>query len=274
MKYTKIVFPQLDKEQLQALEGLLSTIEEITGSESDQHSMTAYCLTQDVPTEALNEIAVLLNIGFETSTFDEENWNADWEASFHPIAIDDFVYILADFHELPTTKFEHLIHITPKMSFGTGHHDTTQLVMKQMRHLDFTGKKVFDFGTGTGVLAVLAEQRGATHILATDNDAWSIENSIENIARNNCQHIEISDQDIVAIPTYNPFDMILANINRQILLTYMPQLSALLTSGGTIIFSGFLKEDIPLITASIEQNRLTLCSTHESNNWICIEAKK
>lgn len=274
MNYHKITFSDLNKEQLQALEGLLSEEEQLLGHEVNHNSLITYAVDGSLPKGALDSIAETIGITYSTTSIPEENWNASWEAEFHPIAIDNFVYLKADFHPQPNTAFEHIIHITPKMSFGTGHHDTTQLVMRQMKALDCSNKSVFDFGTGTGVLAILAEKLGATKILATDNDHWSIENSMENVARNECKHIEVSAIDILDINTNHPYQIILANINRQILLTYMAQLSQLLAPKGTIIFSGFLQEDIPLVEASIVKHGMTVQTIKNSNNWICIEAIK
>ncbi len=133
----------------------------------------------------LNDLTSSLQLSFSKTIIEETNWNQVWESNFDPVIVDDFVAVRAHFHE-PIKNVQHEIVITPKMSFGTGHHATTYMMMQQMRELDFAGKNVFDFGTGTGVLAILAEKLGAQKVIAIDNDDWSIENADENVKRNNC----------------------------------------------------------------------------------------
>lgn len=271
MQYTKILFSDISKDISDSLQGLLSGLEEITGTEILSNTLIAYCDATTVPGQALDDISRLLNTSYTTTIIEEENWNATWEESFKPISIGDFCYIRAAFHPAPATPFRHEILITPKMSFGTGHHETTRLVIQQMQTLDFTNKTVFDFGTGTGILAVLASQLGATRITAIDNDKWSIENSRENIQSNHCNNIIVSDDDIVSVAENNTsFDIILANINRQILLKYMPQLKKLLLTDGYMIISGFLEEDIPLLQEAIKAHYLNEINTYMDNKWVCI----
>src|SRR5690606_22634922 len=219
----------------------------------------AYSDSSSCPKQAIDEIASMLQIQYTAANIEEENWNATWEEDFKPISIGNFCYIRADFHPPLTSFYQHEIIITPKMSFGTGHHETTQLVIQQMEQLDFNNKTVFDFGTGTGILAILAELLGADKILAIDNDKWSIENSMENINRNHCHNITVSGKDILEIdPAATAFDIILANINRQILTQYMLQLSSLLNTKGQIIISGFLEEDIKVLAPVIQNNNLVV----------------
>jgi ribosomal protein L11 methyltransferase len=270
MKYTQITFQHTDTAVLAALEGLLSSIEQLTGFETQDTQIIAYCTTTLFPQAAIDEIADLLHITYTTTTLEDQNWNTLWEQAFEPISIDDFCYIRANFHEPSAIPFAHEIVITPKMSFGTGHHATTQLVIQQMRALSFKNKSVLDFGTGTGILAILAEQLGATKILAIDNDQWSINNSIENVQRNQCKHIEVSDIDIEAIAVNTSFDIILANINRHILTTYMAQMAKLLHKGGQMIISGILEEDIPILQEAIAQNGLKNIQTSSQKNWMCL----
>ncbi len=275
MQYTKILFDNIDKETSDALQGLLSGIDEIIGTEILSTALVAYCDAAAFPGEALDAIATQLRISYTTSVIREENWNAAWEEDFKPISIDGFCHIRAGFHPPPAASFRHEILITPKMSFGTGHHETTQLVIRQMQHLDFKGKTVFDFGTGTGILAILAEQLGAQQITAIDNDKWSIENSIENINGNGCRHITVTADDITTVAGTNAsFNIILANINRQILLQYMPQLNNLLQPGGYMLISGFLEEDVPLLQAAIRARELQEVNLLTANNWVCMLLRK
>ncbi len=144
----------------------------------------------------------------------EENWNAIWESSFEPVIVDNYVAIRADFHDV-VEDVQYEIVITPKMSFGTGHHATTYLMMQEMRQWDWEGKQVLDFGTGTGILAILAAKSGAAHVLGIDNDPWSIDNATENVQRNHAENIELMLSG--EIPQQKSYDMILANINKHIL---------------------------------------------------------
>jgi ribosomal protein L11 methyltransferase len=200
-----------------------------------------------------------------------KNWNAEWEANFQPVEVPGFCMVRAAFHP-PAVNMPYEIIITPKMSFGTGHHATTYMMMQAMQPLDFTNKKVFDFGTGTGILAILAEKLGADKTVAIDNDFWCIENSVENIAVNNCSKIEISQADTV--PVGAKFDIILANINKNVLLNTIPQQKDLLSVNGILIMSGLLKGDEEVIVNMAKNNQLNLVKRWERDNWIALQFEK
>lgn len=206
-------------------------------------------------------------ISFEKTEVDDQNWNALWESSFEPVIIGDFVAIRAGFHK-PVSNVAHEIIITPKMSFGTGHHATTWLMMELMRQIDFTGKRIFDFGTGTGVLAILAEKLGAGEVLAIDNDDWSIENVKENILNNGCSNINVKLME--APPWGNTFDVVLANINKHILLDQMPGIARMASTDGKVLLSGLLVEDEQEIVESAGLNRLIFEKILEKNGWIAL----
>lgn len=209
-------------------------------------------------------------LDWKTNIITDQNWNAAWESSFEPVRVDDFCIVRADFHaEDQTVKYD--LVITPKMSFGTGHHATTYLMLKAMRDENFDGKSVLDFGTGTGVLAILAEKLGATHVKAIDNDEWSINNGLENIERNGCSKIKIELRD--TIPAGEKFDIVLANINRNVIVDSMSALAAVLISGSVVMFSGFLESDLPFITAELDKNQLKLTGYTERNGWLCVRAE-
>lgn len=193
-----------------------------------------------------------------------QNWNAIWESSFTPVIIPDFVAVRAAFHA-PVTDVPYELVITPQMSFGTGHHATTLQMMQLMRHIDFHGKKVFDFGTGTGVLAILAEKLGAGSVLAMDNDEWSINNATDNVQNNRCSRVivEAGDQP----PVDQKFDVILANINRHILLEHMPAMAACLQPGGQLLISGFYADENPLLVDAAARHDLTLKESSVNNHW-------
>lgn len=209
---------------------------------------------------------------FETKVIPKQNWNEVWESNFEPVVVEKFCTIRADFHNIQvTTPYE--IIITPKMSFGTGHHATTQLVMMAMKDLDFTGQVVFDFGTGTGVLAIMAEKLGAASVLGIDNDEWSVENALENIGRNNCNSITVEQNNTDTLPPIQA-NIVLANINRHILLQYMPQLAAVTVKGGIVLMSGLLTSDKDIVTRAAAAEGLELYDYQELNNWIVLSFRK
>ena len=207
-------------------------------------------------------------VRWEETVIEPQNWNAVWEGSFEPVTVPGFCTVRASFHEAnPDTP--HDIVITPKMSFGTGHHATTRLMMQNMKDMDFGGKRVLDFGTGTGILAILAQQLGAREVLAIDNDEWSVENAVENVATNDAAGVAIRLGSLEAAGN-EPFDIILANINRHILLQYMPQMRSLLKLGGHLLLSGILRADEAIITDSAIGAGLTKGSAVSEDEWLAI----
>jgi ribosomal protein L11 methyltransferase len=243
----------------------------------DEAGFTAFEETHDallafIPQTARDSIRVeeILPepVPWEESVIEPQNWNAVWEGSFEPVTVPGFCTVRAAFHEAnPDTP--HDIVITPKMSFGTGHHATTRLMMQGMRDLDFAGTRVLDFGTGTGILAILAEQLGAFEVLAIDNDEWSVENALENVAANAAGAVKILSGSLEAAGAA-PFGCILANINRHILLHYMPQMRTLLRPGGQLMLSGILSADEAIITASaLDAGFVKVLSLNEGD-WIAL----
>ena len=204
---------------------------------------------------------------FSKIILEEENWNKMWESDFHPIIIDDFCAVRADFHQpIPNVKYE--VIITPKMSFGTGHHATTWMMMKAMEAIDFTGKSVIDFGTGTGLLAILAEKMGAEKVVAIDYDDWCIENGNENIVANNTQRVEIFKADNPDVAPLS--DIILANINKHVILDNFRSLKGLLNTNGLLLVSGILYNDEKDIVTKAHFVGLKLVKIMERNGWLCI----
>jgi ribosomal protein L11 methyltransferase len=259
-----------DPEQKELMIALLAE-EGCEGFEEEENLIRAYIPEADFNKDSVDELFHQNNIKYSLSVIKEQNWNSVWESQFEPVLIDDFAAIRAVFHApIPQVKFE--IVITPKMSFGTGHHATTYMMITEMAKLDFTGKRVFDFGTGTGVLAILAEKMGATEITGVDNDNWSIVNAEENIAANQCTHIRILQKEEADLG--QTFDIILANINKHILLANMPVLAKQLVLGGTLSLSGLLEEDEEDITRCIESQGLTKIETVKRARWICIAARR
>ena len=209
-------------------------------------------------------------IGFTKTVIPPQNWNELWESNFQPISVDDFCYIRADFHA-PVAGMKHEIVITPKMSFGTGHHPTTHAMIQQMRDIDFENKSVADFGTGTGILAIMASKLGAKSVWAIDNDDWSIENATENIAKNNCQNISLEKKD--KFGNGQQFEVVLANINRNVILDNVKQISTGLSSGSTLLLSGLLKQDEEAIILAFMPHNILHINTLQRGEWISILLK-
>lgn len=212
-------------------------------------------------------------VSYEIITVASKNWNEEWEKHyFEPIVIGDECVIHSSFHKnVPEARYD--IIIDPKMAFGTGHHETTSLVIGEILKMDLTNKKVLDMGCGTAVLAILAAMRGATELLAIDIDNWCTENSLENIALNNVSGIEVKLGGAELLEGLH-FDIILANINRNILLADIEKYAACLSSGGKLYMSGFYKADIPVIEAEVNRNGLELIDFKEKNNWVVVKSVK
>lgn len=238
------------------------------GFEEGDGSFSAFCNEDAFDEEVLKQLLDEYSLGYTKTVIAPQNWNEVWESNFSPITVDDFVAVRASFHQ-PISGVEHEIVITPKMSFGTGHHSTTYMMMQQMRQIDFKDKDVFDFGTGTGILAVLAKLLGAKNVTAIDIDEWSITNAQENFDNNNVAGIQLMQADTPQAVT-KMFDVILANINKNVLLQYIPVLAKQLNPGGVLLLSGLLAEDEQDILLKTSENFLTYISTSKRNQWICI----
>lgn len=270
MEYKQITIPVSGQEQKEILVALLENIS-YEGFEENDDSIVAYIPEADYHEEELEAVLGSFGLTYSLQTIQQQNWNAQWESNFEPVIVEAFCTVRAAFHDIRVdTPYE--IIITPKMSFGTGHHATTQLMMEQMSKMDFKSCKVLDFGTGTGILAILAEMLGAEHVTAIDNDEWSYDNTIENKDANNCRKIavlqgslEVSDKD---------YDIILANINRHILLNYMDDMYMKTKSYGLILMSGLLKEDREIILESAAAAGLRFLEGSELNNWIALLFRK
>ncbi len=223
----------------------------------------------------LEDIQILENPEFTISyTFEEieqVNWNEEWEKNFEPIEVDGKCHVRAPFHEKTSAEYD--IVIEPKMSFGTGHHETTHMMIQHILETDFTNKKTLDMGCGTAILAILAEMKGAQPIDAIDIDNWCYLNSIENAERNNCNHISVYEGD-AALLAGKKYDIIIANINRNILLNDMPYYVDCLNENGVLFLSGFYTEDIPVISESCHSKGLQYVKQFERNNWVALKFTK
>ncbi|MDB2571462.1 MAG: 50S ribosomal protein L11 methyltransferase [Polaribacter sp.] len=241
----------------------------------NENGLTAY-IQKENGNDALLEGIFILNsdefsIDYTQHEVAQTNWNAAWEKNFEAIEVDGTVSIRAPFHENQNLKYD--IVIEPKMSFGTGHHETTHMMVQHLLQLELENKKVLDMGCGTGILAIFAEMRGAKPTDAIDIDNWCYLNSIENVARNNCEHISVFEGDSTLL-TDKKYDVIIANINRNILLMDMEIYTNCLNEKGVLLLSGFYKEDIPMIDAEVSKYQLKLEITLERNNWVALKYNK
>ena len=271
MNYLSFDFEITTPDQSEQLIALLSG-QGFEGFEETEHTLHAFIAEENFVEDDFNKIMQLFSsLEYTKTTVENINWNQQWEESFEPVVVDNFVAIRAHFH-LPIHNVQHEIIITPKMSFGTGHHATTYLVIHQMEAIDFKQKRVLDFGTGTGILAILAEKLGAGNVSAIDNDEWSITNAKENIGRNDCTKIIIEQHN--NIPLVKKYDVVLANINLNVITANLAAIELVTKPGCKIIFSGFLKEDESTMKDNIKAAGFQYISTHQKGNWIAINAEK
>ena len=219
--------------------------------------------------QILQDIYLLSNpeftISYQIKEIEQINWNEEWEKNFSPIVVEDLCTVRASFHPVPNTRYD--IVITPKMSFGTGHHETTYMMLQQLLPLSLEGAKVLDMGCGTGILAIMAALRGARDIIAIDIDPWCVENAIENVQQNNCSFITIKEGEVSLIAG-EQYNLILANINRNILLSDIPAYAQALLPEGLLLVSGFYIEDLPAIQECAEAVDLHYISHIERNRWV------
>lgn len=249
---------------------LLSALAEIgfDAFEEHAHGLSAFISEAEYDAAKSEELAKVFGLSFKKMVVPEQNWNALWESSFQPVMIEDFCCVRADFHPA-VSGVQHELIVTPQMSFGTGHHATTRMMLTAMKDLDFSNKTVLDFGTGTGVLAILAEKMGASEIQAIDNDPWSVANAKENTERNQARVIKVSLTQLEEILP-KQFEIVLANINRHVLLTSMQALLQSLKFGGKLVLSGILNEDEEIIETAAQAVGFQKEKILVDGNWTCI----
>jgi ribosomal protein L11 methyltransferase len=241
----------------------------------NDNGVTAYIQKQEWNSNILDDLYILgsaeFNIKFSYHEVIQTNWNKEWEKNFNPIQVDGQVSVRAPFHENPSLKFD--IVIEPKMSFGTGHHETTHMMIQHLLALDLENKKVLDMGCGTGILAIFAEMKGAQPTDAIDIDSWCYQNSIENVQRNGCKHITVLEGDSSLLKG-KKYDVIIANINRNILLSDMKIYTDCLRQEGILLLSGFYKDDIAIIESEVVKHGLVFDKMIQRNSWVALKYLK
>lgn len=269
MNYIGVTFSQLTKEQIEILVALLPELG-FHGMEESESVLNAYADEGKADIDALKVLAETQNISYKLEKIEPKNWNETWESNFDPVLIPTKIQVRAHFHA-PDPTVKHQILITPKMSFGTGHHPTTKMMMLAMLEIDFANKAVADFGTGTGILSILAMQLGAQEVVALDNDDWSIENVNENISLNNAEGIKVVKAD--NLNAIDQVDIMLANINKHILVEHVMDLRIKTKKNGHLIISGLLRtdyEDIITVFSPYFGN----CHTKlEEGDWLALVFK-
>ncbi|MDX2415409.1 MAG: 50S ribosomal protein L11 methyltransferase [Bacteroidales bacterium] len=235
-----------------------------------ESGLKAYIIEPDYDSSVLNTLSIFLSDAFKGSVFSdtiipETNWNKEWESSFEAVEVEDFCYIRTSFHN-SSAKHRIEVLIEPKMSFGTGHHSTTWLMISMMKEVDFKGIKVLDMGCGTGVLGIAASLLGASKVDAVDIDEWAYKNAIENIHLNKISNCRIIHGDVNSAPE-SDYNMLMANITRNILLEDLPAYSDIIMPGGILILSGFYSEDIDIIREKATKMGFIYNKTMLRNNW-------
>ena len=241
----------------------------------NENGVVAYIQKKEWNSNKVEDLYLLnsneFNITFKHSEIEQTNWNKEWEKNFNPIQVNGQVSIRAPFHENPSLNFD--IVIEPKMSFGTGHHETTHMMVQHLLALDLKNKKVLDMGCGTGILAIFAEMKGAQPTDAIDIDSWCYQNSLENVQRNGCKHITVLEGDSSLLKG-KEYDVVIANINRNILLSDMKIYTDCLREKGVLLLSGFYKEDISIIESEVIKHGLVLDKMIQKNNWVALKYMK
>ena len=246
--------------------------QQAVGIEEQESTVIAYFSTKEI-TEIemqnfINQLTKNYTITTQLTKLENTNWNKKWERNYSPIEVADYCYIYAPFHP-ERNEFTHTILLEPKMAFGTGHHETTYLMISMMRDLSFSNKTVLDVGAGTGILSILAEKEGAEQILAIDIDPNAVENTKENANCNNCK--KVTSLQGTAEDVNQEFDFVLANINRNVLLADAQSISNLLVNNGTLLLSGFYTEDLVMIEEKYEEIGFKKSASANKNNWQCVQ---
>lgn len=278
MKYIEVRFSFSSDEEY--VKDLLSNELGDLGFESfssDEKGMVGYVqasvFDESALKNALTDFFFDPNVRFEAKAAEDKDWNEEWEKNyFQPIVIGDECVVHGSFHkDVPTAKYD--IVINPKMAFGTGYHATTTLMMRALLRLDVKGKRLLDMGCGTAILAILAAKKGATDVVGIDIDEWAYENAKENIVMNGTPDIELRLGGAEALKT-ETFDVVLANINRNILLQDIRHYVERMWSGSLLFLSGFYESDIPVIEEETAKYGLRKLSYEMQNDWVAVQFEK
>jgi len=272
MDYHKYTFETGDPELL------LAFIQDLPfdSFEIEEQALQGYIPVRDdnqIMRKKLEELKERFDFNYSHIFIPYRNWNTLWESNFSPIRVKDFCGIRAKFHPTFDPKVIHEIEIQPKMAFGTGHHATTWMMIDQMAKLNFRDKKVLDYGCGTGILAILAEKMGASFIDGVDIEPPAVENTLEHLALNSCTQITTFEGTLDQLAN-NQYQIILANINRNVILESLPTLYNQLEKGGYLLISGFIQSDTDLLHEATQQQGLTLQEVQIRENWICMVLNK
>lgn len=251
---------------------------------ANEHGVDAYIPQKDFSEEKLKEMLLLLpidmndmfndvNVEYKFNLLEDKNWNTEWEKHyFQPLVVSEQCLVRSTFHQIDE-QYDYEITIDPKMAFGTGHHQTTYLMLQEILKLELNNKSVLDIGCGTAVLAILASKKGASPIVAIDFDEWAYYNAKENVLLNDIADVDVRLGEIDLVSN-EKFDFIFANINRNILLQDIVHYANAMNHGATLIMSGFYLEDVPILKLECEKNNLSFQKIEQKDNWCAILCTK
>jgi ribosomal protein L11 methyltransferase len=263
MDYFEIHIHTASEEKREILTSLLAE-EQFESFVETENELLAYIQINNYSREKVEQICDQFEMKFAEKRIPDQNWNAEWEKNFEPVLIAGKCYIRAPFHA-PRPDYPFEIIIEPKMSFGTAHHETTAMMIEMMMQMDFRGKKVLDMGCGTGILAIIADKMGASEVDAIDNNSWAFNNAMENIKINSAYTVTVKMGDIDAAGS--GYNILLANINRNVLLCHIPEYSKQIQKGEMLI-SGFYEEDLTMIRHAAESNTFVFDRSITKNRWV------
>lgn len=247
---------------------------EFESFETNEKGFTAYITAENHSTLTLSDLHFEeFEFSFKKEKIEKKNWNEEWEKNFEPVEVSDLLRIRAPFHDADAS-FRQEIVIMPKMSFGTGHHQTTRLICAEMFQMNLKNKRVLDMGCGTGILAILAVKLGAKDVIGIDIDEWSVENALENCSVNDCSEIKIFKGGAEELETEKPFEIILANINKNILSKQLEIYSRKIVKGGHLLLSGFFVTDVQELKQKAENAGFTFSSISSDGEWAMIHCLK
>lgn len=268
MNHVRVTIEVQGEETAAVFVAILSDIG-FEGFEELPKSLLGYIREEQFDLDAITTALEPFKVPFTYEPILFQNWNAVWESNFQPVVIEEFCTVSADFHRLQVATPFHIT-INPKMSFGTGHHATTQLMMQMMRDVNLQDQRVLDFGCGTGILSILASKMGARQVVAVDIEPWAVENAKEHAVINAVSNVLVCEGGLKAVPdkTYN---VILANVNRHVLLACMGQMRELLTPDGAILMSGVLIEDQERMEEGARASGLHIAASRTLSGWLCLK---